>query len=73
MQGFLAEIGVSEVSFGELGGRMDVFEKTPPACVYVPDGSDWLVSDPQGSVVIAREEELPESRTPSGLLGRNVG
>jgi 5-deoxy-glucuronate isomerase len=27
--------------FGELGTRMDVFEKTPPACVYIPNGSDW--------------------------------
>ena len=27
--------------FGELGDRMDVFERTPPACLYVPDGSEW--------------------------------
>ncbi len=27
--------------FGERGDRMDVFEKTPPHCLYVPDGSDW--------------------------------
>ncbi|MEM8849936.1 MAG: 5-deoxy-glucuronate isomerase, partial [Pseudomonadota bacterium] len=29
--------------FGELGDRMDVFEKTPPHCVYVPPGTDWQV------------------------------
>jgi len=29
------------VDFGEMGERMDVFEKTPPACLYVPAGSDW--------------------------------
>lgn len=27
--------------FGEMGERMDVFEKTPPHCLYVPNGSDW--------------------------------
>ena len=29
--------------WGELGARMDVFEKTPPHCLYLPDGSDWRV------------------------------
>ncbi len=24
-----------------LGERMDVFEKTPPHCLYLPNGSDW--------------------------------
>jgi 5-deoxy-glucuronate isomerase len=27
--------------FGELGDRMDVFEKTPPHCVYIPPGQVW--------------------------------
>ena len=36
-----AEIRADEERFGELGERMDVFERTPPACVYVPNGSDW--------------------------------
>ena len=27
--------------FGELGERMSVFERTPPHCVYIPNGSDW--------------------------------
>ncbi|WP_341862587.1 5-deoxy-glucuronate isomerase [Gymnodinialimonas sp. 57CJ19] len=27
--------------WGELGDRMDVFEKTPPHCLYMPNGSDW--------------------------------
>lgn len=26
---------------GEMGDRMNVFEKTPPHCLYVPNGSDW--------------------------------
>ena len=27
--------------WGVLGERMDVFEKTPPHCLYVPPGQDW--------------------------------
>jgi len=36
-----AEISAAGRGFGELGDRMDVFEKTPPHCVYVPGGQDW--------------------------------
>ncbi len=27
--------------WGEMGARMDVFEKTPPHCLYLPNGTDW--------------------------------
>src|SRR5690606_7829353 len=27
--------------WGVLGERMSVFEKTPPHCLYVPNGADW--------------------------------
>ena len=27
--------------WGVMGDRMDVFEKTPPHCLYLPDGTDW--------------------------------
>ena len=27
--------------WGEMGARMDVFEKTAPHCLYLPEGSDW--------------------------------
>jgi len=27
--------------WGELGDRLDVFEKTPPHSLYLPNGSDW--------------------------------
>lgn len=27
--------------FGEMGDRMNVFEKTPPHCLYVPNDCDW--------------------------------
>lgn len=30
--------------WGVLGERMNVFEKSPPHCLYVPDGADWRVT-----------------------------
>lgn len=30
--------------FGEMGERMSVFERTPPHCLYVPNGSDWAAT-----------------------------
>ncbi len=36
-----ARIGVAGRDFGVLGHRNDVFEKTPPHCVYVPGQSGW--------------------------------
>jgi 5-deoxy-glucuronate isomerase len=27
--------------WGEMGARMDVFEKSPPHCLYLPGGTDW--------------------------------
>ena len=39
-----AKISGAGRDFGELGSRMDVFEKIPPACVYIPNGSDWAAT-----------------------------
>ncbi len=36
-----ARIAAAGRDFGVLGDRMDVFERTPPHCVYVPGGTDW--------------------------------
>jgi 5-deoxy-glucuronate isomerase len=36
-----AEIHANTQYLGKLGDRMDVFEKKPPHCVYVPNASDW--------------------------------
>ncbi len=30
--------------WGVLGDRMSVFEKLPPHCLYLPDGSDWTAT-----------------------------
>ena len=36
-----AKLACSTVDFGEMGDRMDVFEKSPPHCAYVPNGETW--------------------------------
>lgn len=36
-----AQISCDTVDFGEMGDRMDVFEKTPPACVFIPGQDNW--------------------------------
>ncbi|WP_312807672.1 5-deoxy-glucuronate isomerase [Agrobacterium cavarae] len=39
-----AEISSEDKTFGELGDRMNVFERKPPHCVYIPAGSSWTVT-----------------------------
>ncbi|MGG6898651.1 5-deoxy-glucuronate isomerase [Rhizobium sp. BR 315] len=36
-----AEFQAAGEDWGVLGDRMNVFEKTPPHCLYVPNGHDW--------------------------------
>ncbi|TJZ90625.1 5-deoxy-glucuronate isomerase [Paracoccus gahaiensis] len=36
-----ASIQAAGRDWGTLGERMDVFEKTPPHCLYLPNGQDW--------------------------------
>jgi len=36
-----ARITVDGKDFGDLGKRMNVFERIPPACVYVPNKQNW--------------------------------
>ncbi len=38
-----ALVSVAGQDFGELGERMSVFERLPPACAYVPNGTEWSV------------------------------
>lgn len=38
-----AELKVGDQSFGEIGDRMNVFERIAPHCVYVPRNSVWEV------------------------------
>ncbi|MGR3290838.1 MAG: 5-deoxy-glucuronate isomerase, partial [Paracoccaceae bacterium] len=39
-----ANIQAAGQDFGELGDRMSVFERTPPHCLYVPNGSEWTAT-----------------------------
>jgi 5-deoxy-glucuronate isomerase len=36
-----ASVQAAGHDWGEMGERMDVFERTPPHCLYVPNGSEW--------------------------------
>ncbi|MBP0482530.1 5-deoxy-glucuronate isomerase [Sagittula salina] len=36
-----ARVAGADRDFGEMGDRMDVFEKTPPHAVYIPRGAAW--------------------------------
>ncbi|PPB79483.1 5-deoxyglucuronate isomerase [Albidovulum inexpectatum] len=36
-----ARIRAADQDFGEMGDRLDVFERTPPHCLYVPPGTSW--------------------------------
>lgn len=36
-----AKVSGAGQNFGELGERLDVFEKTPPHCLYLPGDSEW--------------------------------
>jgi len=37
----LAQVSGAGQDWGVLGERLDVFEKTPPHCLYFPAGQDW--------------------------------
>jgi 5-deoxy-glucuronate isomerase len=43
-----AEIAAGGESFGEMGERASVFERTPPHCLYVPGQSDWRATAATG-------------------------
>lgn len=36
-----ARLSADGQDFGEMGDRMNVFDRTPPHCLYVPNGKDW--------------------------------
>jgi 5-deoxy-glucuronate isomerase len=36
-----ARIEVAGQDWGEMGGRLDVFERIPPHALYIPNGSEW--------------------------------
>lgn len=38
-----ANVQAAGQDWGEMGDRLNVFDKTPPHCLYVPNGQDWQV------------------------------
>jgi len=40
----LAAVTAAAQDWGLLGDRMDVFEKKPPHCLYIPPGQNWRVN-----------------------------
>ncbi|MPM00204.1 5-deoxy-glucuronate isomerase [bioreactor metagenome] len=48
-----ARIHAAGQDWGVLGERMNVFERTPPHCLYVPNGQDWsLVAETECTVAV---------------------
>jgi 5-deoxy-glucuronate isomerase len=48
-----AAIHAAGQDWGMLGDRMNVFEKTPPHCLYVPNASDWrAVADTECTIAV---------------------
>jgi len=48
-----AQITGAGQDWGILGDRMDVFEKTAPHCLYLPNGSDWrAVADTDCTIAV---------------------
>lgn len=43
-----ARLSAAGRDFGEMGARMDVFEKTAPHCLYVPNGAEWSATATTG-------------------------
>lgn len=39
-----AQVQAAGQDWGEMGDRMDVFEKTAPHCLYVPGGQNWTAT-----------------------------
>ena len=46
-----AQVSGAGQDWGILGGRLNVFEKTPPHCLYLPNGSDWSLAAKTDCVV----------------------
>ena len=63
-----AEISVDGQSFGEMGDRLSVFDRTPPHCLYVPPSTPWQARATTSCVVAACSAPSPGGR-PVQVLG----
>jgi 5-deoxy-glucuronate isomerase len=59
--------------WGVLGDRLSVFEKSPPHCLYLPNGSDWEATAKTDCVIAvcsapAKGEHTPRRIGPDGIM-----
>lgn len=63
-----AEIAAAGQDFGEMGERLNVFDKTPPHCLYVPPGSEWRAAARTGCDLALCTAPSPGGR-PAQVIG----
>ena len=67
-----AAIAAAGRDWGTLGARMNVFEKTPPHCLYLPNGTEWsLLAETDCTVAVCsapgRGGHAPRRIGPEGI------
>ncbi|WP_114010001.1 5-deoxy-glucuronate isomerase [Cohaesibacter intestini] len=63
-----AQFDAAGQSWGELGDRMNVFEKIPPHCLYIPNGESWkAVATTDCTIAVCKAPGL------SGHKARHIG
>ncbi|SEK12613.1 5-deoxy-glucuronate isomerase, partial [Marinovum algicola] len=67
-----AAITAAGRDWGTLGARMNVFEKTPPHCLYLPNGTEWsLLAETDCTVAVCsapgRGGHAPRRIGPEGI------
>ena len=65
-----AEISAAGQPFGEMGERMDVFERKPPHCLYVPAQSDWsATATTDCTLAICSAPAMAGANYPAKIIG----
>ena len=63
-----ANLSVADADFDQMGARMDVFERTPPHCLYVPPGQNWRADATTACILAVCSAPSPGGR-PAQRLG----
>ncbi|MCF6321341.1 MAG: 5-deoxy-glucuronate isomerase [Rhizobiaceae bacterium] len=63
-----AKVNAGGTDLGELGDRLNVFERTPPHCVYIPNDSDWSV-DATTKLTLAICTAPGKGNHPAAIIG----
>jgi 5-deoxy-glucuronate isomerase len=67
-----AKVVADDRDFGEIGDRMDVFERKPPHAVYVPAGSHWSATATTGCVLAVCAAPGEPGRSPQVIAPDDV-